>query len=443
VSRAAAVGRWLRRHGGLVLILAALAARAPFATMLMCGEEGEFGRAAIGILQAKRPALVIARDLGGREYTTPPGHNLGGYALPALVVGPAIRFTGFSSVTRRTHAAIALRLAFLTLYGLALVAALLMIPRERRLVGGLVLALLSLFPLPLLASLQVQYDGAVSTLLLTLAVLAMTRGLDGARLRPWLLAAGGFAVALGKLEYLGVAACTMVVVAAWERRPLALVAFAAGALVASALCYEIDRDNFLGGYDVMRRFSGMQEHVPLGTRVRAYLPQFAALLWPLYLALPVAVVGFAVDRERRVRRALLAPLVAALLVFGGYAAIAWQGDGFPRYFAPAFVLVAVPLAQLRVPPRLLALVAIVAVAPFAVRAWIAEARAGELALCSRESSVWDARQWSRDREVTPPLCVPVVGMQSGAGFYSRRAPFACCGAQWTPQWPELTAQLCR
>ena len=256
-ATAGRTSRWLRKYGGLLAIVVALAARVPFATMVLCGEEGEFGRAAIGVLAARRPALVIARDLAGHEYTTPPGHNLGGYALPALVASPAIKLTGFSTVAERIHAATALRLGFLTLYALALLAAWATIPRERRLVGGVLLALFSLFPLPLLASLQVQYDGAVSVLLLALAILAIARGIEGGRERPWLLLAGGFAVSLGKLEYVAVAACTLLVVAAWARRPRAALAFAVGALAGTALCWAIDRGNLVGGYDVMQRFSGM------------------------------------------------------------------------------------------------------------------------------------------------------------------------------------------
>ncbi len=435
------VAGWLRAYGGVLLVLAALAARAPFATMVLCGEEGNFGRAAIGVLQAKRPALIVARDLAGREYSTPPGHNLGGYVLPGLVSAPALRFTGFSTVTQRTHAAIALRLAFLALYALALLAALAAIPRERRLIGGLLLALFSLFPLPLLGSLQVQYDGAVSTLLLAAAILAITRGLDGAQVRPWLLAAGGFVIALGKLEYLGVALATMTVVATWDRRPRAALAFALGALAAVALCYAVDRGNLVGGFDVMRRFSGIQERIPLGLRIKAYLPANAELLWPLYVAIPIGLLAFAVDRAQR--RRLLAPLFASTIVFCCYVAIAWRGDGFPRYFAPLFVLVPVALAQLRIRPRWIALVALVGLAPFALRAWLAEAKRADVALCVRETPYFDARQWVRGQEASPPHCVPVLGMQSGPAFYSRRAPFACCGAQWTPEWPQLTAQLCR
>ncbi|HEY2745584.1 MAG TPA: hypothetical protein VGL86_13200, partial [Polyangia bacterium] len=406
----------------------------------MCGEEAEFGRAAVAAAHGRRPMLVVARDLSGHEYETPPGHNLGGYALPGLLAAPAMALTGFDTIAQRTRAAVALRLAFLALYALALAAALAAIPCERRAIGGLLLALFSLFPLPLLSSVQVQYDGAVSTLLLAVAIAAIVRGGDDGRLLPWLLAAGGFAVSLGKLEYVGVALAAMLALAVWRRRPLAPVPFVAGVLAGSALSWLLDRGNLVGGYDVMLRFSGIQEHVPLWTRVRAYLPAQAALLWPLYVGLPAGVVGFAVTRERG---RMLAPLVAALAVFVGYVAIAWRGDGFPRYFAPAFVLLPVALAQATRWPRIVGALALVAILPFGAHAWWSELHQRQFALCRRTSSAFDARRWSTEEEASPPRCVPVIGMQSGPSFYSRRAPFACCGAQWTSEWPPLAAQLCR
>jgi hypothetical protein len=436
--RRLAIGSRVASRLGWIVVVAALVAHAPFATMSLCGEEGNFGRAVVKVLERQRPVLVIARDLGGAEYTTVPGHNLGGYVLPALAAAPALHAIGFSTDEQRERAAVALRVAFLMLYGAALLLALAAIPRERRLVGGVLLALFSLFPLPLLASAQMQYDGAVSTLLLVGAVAAMVRGADRDRLRPWLLAAGGFAVSLGKLEFLVVAVATMTLLAVWDRRPLALGAFVAGAAAGAALCWTVDSANFVGGYTVIRRFSGIQEHVPLWTRVRTYLPANARSLWPLFVALPIAIIGFVAERERR---HMLAPLAAATMVFLGYTAIAWRGDGFPRYFAPAFVLVPMALAMVRVPVRI-ALIAALPIAVLAVPAWMTQLRLGRYALCVRLSGPFDARSWAAEHRGAQP-CVPSLGMESGPGFYSRRVPFACCGAQWTTEFPVLASQLCR
>jgi hypothetical protein len=424
---------------GWILVAAAVAAHLPFVTMALCGEEGNYGRAAVKVLERQRPVLVIARDLDGHEYTTVPGHNLGGYVLPALVAAPAIHAIGFTTDRQRERAAVALRLAFLLLYGLALFLALAAIPSDRRLVGGVWLALFSLFSLPLLSSVQVQYDGAVSTLLLVAAVAAIVRGVDAERTRLWLLAAGGFAISLGKLEYFVVAIATMAVVATWQRRPLAFAVFVGSAVIGSALCWSLDRANFVGGYDVVRRFSGIQEHIPLWIRVSSYVPLNARYLWPLYVALPLAMIGFAVERERR---RMVAPLTAAAMVCIGYTVIAWRGEGFPRYFAPAFVLVPMALAMVRVPMRWALPAVLAAVAPFAVASWVAELHAGDYALCDRLGGRFDARAWAKERGGAQP-CVPVLGMESGPGFYSRRVPFACCGAQWTTEFPTLARQLCR
>jgi hypothetical protein len=437
----ARVGEWTRAHGAVVLVALALLARAPFVTMVLCGEEGNNGRAALKTVSGQRPALVVARDLGGREYTTPPLHNLGGYLLPALVAGPAIRLIGFSTAAERARAAVALRLGYLLLYALALLAALAMLPQQRRLLGGLLLLVFSLFVLPLLGSLQVQYDGAVSTLLTTVAALALVRGI-GETPRWWLLVAGGLAVSVGKLEYVGVAAGTAFVVAVWDRRWRGAAAFLVGALVGSAVWCAIDRQNFLGGYDVMQRFSGISAHVPLVTRVRGYLPEFAALLWPLYAALPLALGGFVIDRQRR---QMLVPLLMSAVIFVAFVVVAWHGDGFPRYFAPAFVLLPVALAQLSIAPRVVAALVLLVLAPLALRDWWREAtHQPQYALCRRFWGPFDAPGWAQSHESGPlPPCVNAVGMESGLAFYSRRVPFACCGAQWTSEWPQLKAQLCR
>jgi hypothetical protein len=85
---------------------------------------------------------------------------------------------------------------------------------------------------------------------------------------------------------------------------------------------------------------------------------------------------------------------------------------------------------------------VAAVAPFAVASWVAELHAGDYALCDRLGGRFDARAWAKERGGAQP-CVPVLGMESGPGFYSRRVPFACCGAQWTTEFPTLARQLCR
>ena len=188
----------------------------------------------------------------------------------------------------------------------------------------------------------------------------------------------------------------------------------------------------------MLRFSGARQNVPLWTRVSQYLPQRQDTLWPIYVGLPLALVAFAAGKARA---RMVAPLVAAVAVFAGYVAIAWWGDGFPRYFAPVFVLVPLVLAQVRW-PRAVAALALVALLPLGLRAWSAELHDRGQALC-RRIGAFDARKFARDAEADPPGCVRPLGLQSGPSWYGKRAPFACCGAEGVAQWQPLHSQLCR
>jgi hypothetical protein len=121
--------------------------------------------------------------------------------------------------------------------------------------------------------------------------------------------------------------------------------------------------------------------------------------------------------------------------------MAWRGDGFARYFAPAFVLVPVVLAGL-LPPRRAVLALVVACAAPALVSYRAVLADRQLALCHRVGGI-DFRPAARSAEEAPkPPCVPVTGGDSGLSFYSAKAPFACCWAQFTP-WEPLRSQLCR
>jgi hypothetical protein len=437
-SPAHSARRFFVAHGGALLVAVAVLVRIPFLTMVLCGEEGEIGRAVTTVIEGRRPALVIARDLHGKEYAKPPLHNLGGYLLPAVVFAPALRWTGFSTVEERIRAAAALRAAYLLLYGGALVAALSMVPVARRTLAGLFLLVFSAFPLPLLGSVQVQYDGSVSTFLVVLSAALVVRAMAGEPVRPALLGLAGFFISLGKLEYVLSGAAAVAVLAIVDRRPRVLVVFLAGVALGTLSCGLWDGENLLGGYRVLRHFHDLMAPYPPGVRVPAYLRESAPYLWPLYLALPWVAAACLIDRNGR---GLATPALTAVLIFAGYAEIGWHGDGFPRYFAPCFVLVPVALSRLSLPTRWLAVGAAALALP-AIASYRGELEAGSFALCRRISAACDWRASARALESAPGPCVPRLGMESAIGFYSRTAPFCCCGADWDHEWPVLEAQLC-
>jgi hypothetical protein len=417
----------------------AVLVRVPFLPMVMCGEEGEIGRAVTKVLEGHRPVLVIARDLTGKEYTRPPWHNAAGYALPAVVFAPAVWLTGFSTVDERIRASMALRGAYLLLYGAALFGALYMLPKGRRTLGGFLLLTFSLFPLPLLGSVQVQYDGSVSTVLVVLSVALIARATHAEKVRHGLLVLAGGVISLGKLEYLLAGCATVALVAALDLRPRALLSYLTGAVSGLLLCGLSDSENLIGGYRVMRNFQALMAPTPLATRVPDYLRESLPYLWPLYVGLPIACIALLIDPQRRL---LLSPVMTAVFIFTGYVEIGWHGDGVPRYFAPCFVLLPVALSQLSARARWIAL-ATAALAVPAVHGYRREQANREFALCGRVGAVVDWRLSARSGELARSRCVPRLGMESAIGFYSRTAPFSCCGADWGDEWPELGAQLCR
>jgi hypothetical protein len=413
--------------------------RLPFLTMVLCGEEGEVGRAVSMVVAGKRPALVIARDLTGKEYAKPPWHNAGGYALPAIVFAPAVRLTGFTTVDERIRAAAALRGAFLALYGAALfVALLLVVPKERRALGGFLLLAFSLFPLPLLGSVQVQYDGSVSTFLVVLSTALLDRGTRAEGVSHRRLALAGWIISLGKLEYMIAGAVTAAVIALVDRRPRGLVAYLAGAAAGTLLLGLWDGEDLVGGYRVMRHFYGLMAPFPPAVRVPGYLRVSMPYLWPLYVALPATAVALLVDRQRR---RLLVPVVAAGVIFTGYAGVSWYGDGFPRYFAPCFVLVPLALSQMTARARWIAIAGACLLVP-GIWSYNRELEAGDFALCRRVGGVLDWREAARTLEQPWGGCVPRLRNESAIAFYSGTAPFACCGADWGNEWPDLRARLC-
>jgi hypothetical protein len=417
-----------------LLLALAVGARAPMLRLWLCGEEGNFASAVRDVSRLRKPRLLIARNLDGKEFKTVPGHNLGGYAVPALLAGPVRSLARFRTDAQRTRYALLLRACFLLLWTLALALAARALPKGHALEGVALLTACSLFPLPLLGSVQIQYDGAVSTLLLTALCVLLT--LRGERPIAWALA--GLLISIGKLEFALVGLGTAIVTALVQRRGRGLAAFVAALVLGGLACWLIDADNFTGGSAVPLRFWGIEEQSgqPLPVRMREYLTSIWPLVWPVLIAAPVGALGFLASPARR--RAV-APLAATLGVCGGYAVIAWQGDGFPRYFAPAFVLAPLALVLLE-PPRWL--VGAVAAAALAVAApqYVGELERGPGAMCLRLHGS-DLRPSLRRSPLFRPSCVPATSSESAPGFYSATAPFACCWAQWA-DWPELQPQLC-
>ncbi len=414
--------------------------RAPFVSMTLAGEEGEFGRSVVMIDQGHLPRGIIARTPHGNEFEIPAGHNLGGYLLPAALLLPAMRVVGFSSLDQRRRMAAWLRVCMAVLYGCALLFALALLNEERRAGGVALLAAFSMPILPVLASVQVNYDGAISTLLVVSALYLDRRGTRTGQLAWHVIA--GLVLSFGKIEFALAVLAALGLSHLFQGRLRMALLVVLGFLGGELGWRTIDPTNFTYGLTLVTRYWDMQQAAPapLLARVITYARTNVGMLWPLYATVGLTLLYLLL----RVRRAAsLAPVALTLaFILAGYHAVAWRGDGFPRYFGPCFPLAAVLLAELEL-PAVYGYVAALLLFGISIPSYAKLASSPLHALAKVIHSPHDDLEQARLLEESPRTCVSVTGMDSGIGFYSRTASFACCGAQWDGWLAQHGAHTCR
>jgi|GEM_PF-4833236 len=434
----------------LALVAALFLTRLPFFTTSLCGEEGIFAHAVLEVTRGEKPRLLVARDLRGVEYSAVPEHNLAGYVIPGLVFAPFAAVLGTDShrLDVRVFSGAILRFVFFLIYLAAAVTALMLIKPSRRLMGAALIVLFSLQTLPFFASIQIQYDGAVSSLLLVSFVALLTGAIKmqhQARSSVGMAFGAGALIALGKLEYVIVALGTlgMIYVAALflraRVRHLHLIppAFAAGIIAGMSASYIYDPANFIGGFEVLVRASS----AVASTENRHWLYFRGAWKRIHVLLFGLIWLGIWVWKYRRnIEPQVLLPGIAAFVVTLGFLVIAWGGDGFPRYFAPAFILLPVALAQIdsrkwmgTTAVGILVIEAIVNYGRFIPNA--------EAALCRLALHAPNIIEESKVHAMKTFTCVPKT--DGSIGFYAANSPFVCCGYWEDPQAPEsLRLQQC-
>lgn len=433
--------RTRRRDALLFLAMIALIAvtRAPFVSMTLAGEEGEFGRSVVMVDQGQLPRGVIARTARGEEYLIPAGHNAGGYLLVGALFLPVLRICGFTSLLERVRAATGLRACFVALYCIGLVFALALIDPRRRARGALLLGAMTLPALPLIGSVQVNYDGAISVTIIVATLYLFRRARTSGRLAY--AAAAGLLLSFGKVEFAIAAMTALILSEMLARRWRALGIFCASVVAGDLFWHFIDPINFNYGTALVTRYWGMQggTDAPILKRAWTYAHTNGALLWPLYATSAIALV-YGLLRPRRI--APLLPVVLTLVfIVVGYHAISWRGDGFPRYFAPCFPLAAIVLAELEL-PSFAAVLAAAIIFVFAIPEYRGLLGVRERALATLIHVNRDGLAASEQLEASPRDCVTVTDMDASIGFYSRSASFACCFAQWNDWLPNHHEHAC-
>ena len=349
---------WLRFVLAVALLTLIAAARLPFITNVLAGEEGEFAalvlndpatstldpdhlpREVAGSIAGKlilssfhrtvMPYIILERV--GRLFS--PRHALG--RLPP----------GQLTVAARLPFAIVFLLGSAGLIALAIWAA---TSRSKYGSGALAIAPLGVAlwslttPLAVGASIQPQLDGSAGVLLLGTATTLLVVSNVEHRSGRWLFFAAGVLAGLGKHEWalafataaLGAGIITLWLTPARRAAGWMFGAFAAGLAVAVAFSYAISPDDYWQGIAVMENF-----YAETGGHLWALeQPQ-----WPLtlpVLALILTDGAFLIIVLRPALRhspGLLLAYLGATGIAVGYAISGWQGDGFPRYFAPPLVM---------------------------------------------------------------------------------------------------------
>jgi hypothetical protein len=342
------------------LMALALLLRLPFLTQVMVGEEGSFAYLVAGSPTAssltadRRPQMMIG-ILGAEPALFPFQRTILPYVL--LESGPGAVLRGLDVITWSEPARIAMvRIAFVVLYLIGIVGLLWRASRIRAMDTPLALAA-TLFaisaPLAVGASLQPQIDGALGVLLTSWAALLLTAARP-LPLRSTLLLAGtaGVLVGCGRHEWsiaflggLGLLALSIPLLRpppeARRRALHTALAIAAGLVIGGGLSFALSPSEYLSGFSVQRRVTGVQSPLVLMARDRLHIGSAATLLVILALMIVRNMRRLLVERP-----GLIVVFGAAATLFAGSFSTGWPGDGFPRYYAPVLSLAAVALVSI-------------------------------------------------------------------------------------------------
>ncbi len=437
------------------MLLTIFLAHRPYFQATLCGEEGLYAYAIEQMADGRAASFLMARGVDGTRYEEIAGHNLAGYLMPAGVYKILRAFHGpfADGMNGAIQKALLMRWSVYVFYLLALITAVCWLPKDRRMWGTFLIVAMAHLNLAFYAAPQVQYDGAITALLMLIFCGCVARGWTSDHGWIWVVI-GTLIVSWGKIEYLFAAIGALGLMALWYRewsRSLMIVwAGLLGGILGSALHYWLAPDNFIGGLSLIHRIvdttSGASSHGSLWSKLQGvlvYIVNQWAWLRELFFVLVVCV--FVLWRDRRDAKAVTPLSVIALMssvcVTAGYSLVAWPGDGFPRYFAPAFLLLPLALAHGRVErPRwkdrwpILSLVIVLVLSAGVVQGVMQ--RGGNPV--SRYCQIFDEvgmLQWivqNEGREFTQ-----MQGGPAGFGFYSDTLPFVCCGSDVSLYTPEI------
>lgn len=356
--------------GLLTLLVLIVAARLPFISRPLVGEEGQFAFLAVNnghdrinpnwvsespSTDAPDPThdfLFLAR-IRGKIHWGPAEHPVPSYLVISKMMRSLSDGTKFDSMSLEQKS----RAARLRFFGCFCIALTLLAaiawdalrgadPWTALLAGGVIAYGLTT-PLMVGGSVQPQMDGSIGVMWVAMAAFCLHFALRraGSALAIVLAAAAGFCSCMGKNEWalamLGAAlagmACYLVAgrVAPDRDAPprraglTIFLGIVGGVLLGSLTSYVIDPWNYLRGLDVMFRTQKLTLAIWAQT-FKSRLPW----IWPDFVLLWTAVAAAALGWRRLVARQMshVVILLWSLALFAGFIISSWPGDNFPRYF---------------------------------------------------------------------------------------------------------------
>lgn len=340
----------------MVAIVLIIMVRIPFLSNVLIDEEGIFGYLVVGnaVIGDDLSNAIILGRINGDDIVSLPEHPIVPYLFMDKVLKPIFHADiEFNNLTfdEKTRAA---RLPFFVTFcvGMVFVFALVLPIRNP---GVLFLSLLSIVyitttPLLVGGSVQPQVDGAFGFLLCALCAYLLIN--YRSRYPFGILFLVGVFSSIGKHEW--AIAFFMAIIAALTfqyilSRVKSTAAFGInlhsnlviavviilGILVGSVISYVLSPSNYLGGIGVMQRFS---------ENATATISQMFVrnLKWtfPLFILFILSTYLSVVNLKRLVTKKFS---VLVIYIWGsgiglGYLLTPWGGDGFPRYYIPAVLL---------------------------------------------------------------------------------------------------------
>jgi hypothetical protein len=351
---------------GAALLAFVVAARLPFMSDILAGEEGYFAALVLnGVPTSSLDDRHLPREIAGFIDGKPILQTFHRTVIPYVIIEKIGRAVAARNTLGRLpleRLTIAARWPFAFMFLLGSLGLIAFTVEAAAVAGRRISATMALAPLgvtawsltsPLAvsASIQPQLDGSVGVLLLGSAATLLALGdIKHPAARGRFLMAGLLA-GLGKHEWalafaaaaLGAFLICMIEPATRRRNGLACALFLIGLALAVALSYAVSPDDYRAGFNLMENIFQRTG----GQLWALQPPQWPFTVPVVVLALIDGVFVLAVMRPLiRTAPGLLLAYMAAVAITIGYAASGWHGDNFPRYFAPPFVILPLVFAAL-------------------------------------------------------------------------------------------------